>query len=449
MKKVINTAIFAAIVAGSVVTAQAADIQVNMYGASAQRDYWQSLGETFLKDTDTSIGMGCASAHLAQVEYVNTSGVTTIDKNSIAIKGESCSANGGDDVYITYTAVASLEGIAAANNVAPVVASLQCDGTNPALRNIANVAKCDLTKTWPTAGKCANQADLSQYACADIQLGTSDVEGESFTQISNGNQKGHISGPIEAIDLTSTEYDAAKETSNLDSYKPTVVPFAFYTNNKVGGALPSGDQANLSRTQAVNLFAGKVKTWNQLKGYEAITRKVVLCLRHAGSGTHATLDTVVFRGDNLDIIQDENAFLPATNVAPYAYFYQSSSDLYTCVATNAGKGNTFANLQYGAVGYADADAVIADAHQMKYQGVPAIDKANIAAGKNDYINKGSYDFWSAQNVYLQNADNTPFVAKMMDFAENNIPEAKYGIWTKKSALLVDKALDTNIPVMKP
>jgi ABC-type phosphate transport system substrate-binding protein len=450
MKKIINTAAFAALIVGAAVTAQAADIQVNMYGASAQLLYWETLGDDFLLNATT--GMGCTNAYLAKAE----SAAGTTDKNSIAIKGDNCAENSGNDVYITYTSVASLEGIAAANNVAPIVPALQCDPSDPSKRKIANVAKCDFTKAGFVAGKCAYQADSSQYVCADIQLGTSDVEGPSFVQESHGWIKGHLGGATyENIDLNEAQYDAAKDISTLASYSPTIVPFAFFMNNKVGTTPFSGDQSNLTRTQAVNLFAGKVKTWNKLKGFDSVNRSVILCLRHASSGTHATLDKAIFRGDNLSIVKNENPFVDPVsllaNSAPFAYFYQSSSDLYTCVDDNAGKHNS--QFTYGAVGYADADAAskMPNSRIMKYQGVPAIDTAGAAAGVNNYINKGSYDFWSSQQVYVQDSstENTPFVIKLMTFAENNIPTDKYGIWTKKSALKVDKPSDTDIPVLKP
>jgi hypothetical protein len=86
-------------------------------------------------------------------------------------------------------------------------------------------------------------------------------------------------------------------------------------------------------------------------------------------------------------------------------------------------------------------------HQMKYQGTPAVDEENKAAGlTNDYINKGSYDFWSAQNVYVKTADNSAAVQSLMAFAETRIPSTKVGIWTSKSNLQVLKAADTHLPM---
>jgi hypothetical protein len=436
MKKIINIALVATVMAGAAVTAQATDMQVNMYGASAQRDYWTDLGETFLKSSD----MGCQSAHIAK-----------IDSNYIAVKGETCTFNSGDDIYITYASVASLEGVRAAKNTPPLDGTLNdsCGGDNN-LREIVNATTCDFSKDWPVYDNgvliSGGIGSCSSKVCADVQLGTSDVEGMSFDQESHGQKNGHKGGGL-ATGTTLTP----ESITGLVSYKPTIVPFAFYANNELGTSKPTGDLANLTRTQAVNLFAGNVAKWGQLRGFEGYPNdEVMLCLRHAGSGTHATLDKAVFRGDNIELIENERDF--NSYDAPFAYFYQSSSKaspaagMKECIETNGGQG-LFSGVI--AVGYLDADATSNKIHQLKYQGAPAVDTENAAIGKNDYINNGSYDFWSAQNVYLQTTDDTDLVKKMMTYAENNIPTSKYGIWTKKADLKVTKASDTSIPVINP
>jgi hypothetical protein len=78
-------------------------------------------------------------------------------------------------------------------------------------------------------------------------------------------------------------------------------------------------------------------------------------------------------------------------------------------------------------------------HQMKYQGASATDTE---------IANGSYDFWSAQNVYLKTSDDTAVVQKMMAFAADNIPTSKDGIWVKANDLKVTKNNDTAIPVLQ-
>jgi len=426
MKKIINIALATAVLSGAAITAHAAetidpaDVVINMYGASAQKDYWLALGGDFMT------AQGCA-----------TSGKTNAGKDYIAVKGGNCSSVGGNDIYITYGSVASLEGIIAALGTAPLSASLNdtCGGDN-ALRETVNLTTC----TFPTT--FGEYTTTCSMGCADIHAGTSDVESESFSQTSVGEVRGHLGGGVETLDAF------GPDVTGLEHYKPTIVPFAFYANNKLGTASPTALAGNLSRTQAVNLFAGKIAKWNEYKQFSAYNKDVQLCMRHAGSGTHATLDKAVFRDDTKDatltLLTTEN-----TTSAPYAWFYKSSSDLKTCVEENGGKGNGPTVARY-AIGYLDADtAGTAKMHQMTYQGAPAVDAASIGlvpAVSNAYINDGTYDFWSAQNVYINTADNSATFQALMAFAETNIPTGKSGQWTKASDLKVTKATDANLPM---
>jgi ABC-type phosphate transport system substrate-binding protein len=262
------------------------------------------------------------------------------------------------------------------------------------------------------------------------------VEGPSFDQESHGDIYGHMGGGW--VDITLT----AESVAGLKNYKPTVVPFAFYANNDLGSSAPAAPMDNLTRTQAINIFSGSLYDWGQFCGFDSFIGKgVQVCLRHAGSGTHATLDKAVMRGDSLITQQLING-LPGT--MSDSYFYQSSDStkpgqagMKQCIESNGGNG---VGGNYIAMGYLDADAAAtANMHQMKYQGASAAD-CEIA--------NGTYDFWSAQNVYLKTADDTPMVKKMMAFASANIPTSKIGIWVKANDLNVTKASDKSTPLMK-
>jgi hypothetical protein len=428
MKKIINIALATAILSGAALTAHAAetidptDVVIHMYGASAQLDYWLSLGGEFM------VNQGCS-----------TQAKTNASSKYIAIKGGNCTAVGGNDIYITYGSVASLEGIQAVMGLAPLSSSLNdaaaCGGDNNK-RETVNLATCIFPATWgPYTTTCS-------MGCPDITVGTSDVESESFSQTSTGQVNGHLLGGVETLPAF------GPDTTGLVQYKPTIVPFAFYANYKLGGTNPTGLENNLSRTQAVNLFAGKIAKWNEYKQFSGYNKDVQLCLRHAGSGTHATLANVVFRDDTKDttltLLSAEN-----TTSAPYAWFYKSSSDMKTCVETNGGKGNG-PTVPRHAVGYMDADTANTTLmHQMTYQGAPAVDRESfglVPAVSNVYINDGTYDFWSAQNVYVQSADNSATLQALMLFAENNIPAAKSGQWTKKADLKITKETDIHLPM---
>jgi hypothetical protein len=400
MKKIINTALVTALMLGTAATAQAATEQVNMYGASAQKDYWNKLGSAFMTS------LGCTG--YSKATYTGSS-------DFYAIKGTGCTTPGvADEVIITYGSVASLDGIKAAKEVTPLDDKNNCAATyGNQYRQTVNTA----TATWSTSG-----AGSAAITCSDIQLGTSDVEGPSFTQSSTGG----INGPGTA-DFTPPV--AAESVVGLINVKPTVVPFAFYVND----SLPAtGAMTNLTRTQAVNLFSANVSNWNQFEGFSE-DKGVVLCMRHAGSGTHATLDKAVMRDDanlpNSEIVAE------APGYAPDIYFYQSSSGMKTCL-TNNGLGDA----SYIAVGYMDADASAGSAHQLTYQG---------ALPHAEEIKTGVYDFWSLQNVYFKSADNTTLVQKMMDFAKANVPADKATWWTKFNDLKVTKPVDTALPILKP
>jgi ABC-type phosphate transport system substrate-binding protein len=288
-----------------------------------------------------------------------------------------------------------------------------CAATNgPAFRQ---VVKTDSTAVWGGA---------TGITCGDIQLGTSDVEGPSFTQSSTGGING-----VGTADFTPPV--APETVDGLVHYQPTVVPFAFYANDALPTTAP---MSNLTRTQAVNLFSGTVENWNQLQGFSP-NKGVVLCMRHAGSGTHATLDKAVMRGDASLPTSEVQADEPGTTAD--VYFYQSSSSAATCIAGN-GTGGA-GGAAYIAVGYLDADATKTGAHQLTYQG---------ATATADNIKKGTYDFWSLQNVYLQPTDDTLLVQKMMDFAKDNVPSGKAAYWTTYNSLEVIKATDSSLPVMK-
>jgi hypothetical protein len=399
MKKIFNTALVTALMLGTAATAQAATEQVNMYGASAQLGYWDKLGSAFMTS------LGCTGYSKA----------TTADTNFYAIKGTGCTTTGvADTVIITYGSVSSLDGIKAAKEVEPL------DDKNNCAANNTDAYRQVVDTTDPSKFTASGTGD-TPFTCGDIQLGTSDVEGPSFTQSSTGG----LNGPG-TEDFTPD--CAPEDVTGLLNVKPTVVPFAFYANN----ALPqTGAMTNLTRTQAVNLFANKVSNWNQFNGFTP-NKGVVLCMRHAGSGTHATLDKAVMRGDaNLptsEIVAEDPGY------AADVYFYQSSSGMKECLTNNGLDDDA-----YIAVGYMDADSSATDAHQLTYQG---------AAPLADNIKTGVYDFWSLQNVYFKSADNTLLVQKMMTFAKANVPSSKATWWTTYNDLKVFKPTDTAIPLMK-
>lgn len=420
MKKIINLSIMTVSLIAAATSAQAADKFINLYGASAQKAFWGDLGIPYMTASAAEGGAGCASA--AKAAY-------SADSNFGVIRGENCSTNGGSAIYITYGSVASNDGIRAAKEVAPIDDKNSCAATNGnAYRQVVDETTCD----WGT-GKCA------AVKCADINLGASDVAGASFTQESHGGKNGHYD---------STQFDVTlspEATNGLDTFRPTVVPFAFFMNNDASTYPAMG---NLTRTQAANLFAGQVYDWGQFDNHANAGdypdgMGVVVCLRHAGSGTHATLDKGVMRGD-LGLTGNEQK-MNAPGVLPDILFYQSSSGEARCVAENGGYGP---NGGFIAVGYADADATYdaptpavpaSGMHLVKYEGSDPI-AVNIA--------NGAYSFWSHQWIYLKSADNDDAVKQMMGYAAAHVPASKAGVWLPANQLHVIKTSDSAMPVFE-
>jgi ABC-type phosphate transport system substrate-binding protein len=204
----------------------------------------------------------------------------------------------------------------------------------------------------------------------------------------------------------------------VNIYRPLVVPFGFFANTSLTGV------TDITRTQALLLFSGTVSNWDQFgPGYP--TAGVVICLRHAGSGTHATLDAAVMRGDwNLVTEAKTGSF-------PKYYFNDTSGDMMNCI-----------NGQANSIGYADADQTnLASTKSLTYNG-------RAATAQN--IQYGLYEFWSTQWIFEKKLSQDtnynvthPIVAKLMEYAaiEDNIPGTKEGWWTTSTEMKVEKAND--------
>jgi len=117
----------------------------------------------------------------------------------------------------------------------------------------------------------------------------------------------------------------AVPSSGVTTYRPIVVPFGFYAHNSVqvttctGGAndgnLCTAGTAladcgtgitcdghtinNITREMVVNIFGGNATAWTDLGASYSVSgdssNSIVACMRHAGSGTHSTLDYAIMR----------------------------------------------------------------------------------------------------------------------------------------------------------
>jgi hypothetical protein len=183
--------------------------------------------------------------------------------------------------------------------------------------------------------------------------------------------------------------------------------------------------------------------------------------KHAGSGTHATLDMAVMRGDvTLNTVESWGSLF--TPSKPYFFFHTGSSDLMKCVNLNGVPPTTITGYTPPsmttalAVGYADADVNALNSITGVYTYPNSVVVSNEGEmPTKDGITNRTYSFWSQQWIYenpsdLNYATLAPIQQKMMDFASDpaNMPVGKAAVWAAASELKVVKATDTALPVLK-
>lgn len=418
-KKLVKIAVVGGALLGFAAGVNAAEININVYGASAQYTFWNAAAGEFLKS------QGCADADISiAADTSSTHGITR------------CTNLNGDLVYIRYSSKASYDGIRSVQGLDP-------DGVAAADGCASNERKMADETTVDWSG-----GTVTSLTCKDVTVGASDVAAATFGQGSNGALKGPAGGDYESRSIYNITMD-----SSYHVYRPIVVPFAFFRNANTTTPVPFD---NMSRLMATAIFSGQATNWQQFDPTVA-DLPIVVCMRHAGSGTHATLDAAVMRGD-YNIMQNEA--LPGSDpvtlgLQPVTYFNDGSSDLMRCV----GGGSIDGYDGIGAVGYADSDKVIMDPpitgeyHNAKYGDVKLMTWQGEAAVKANIVN-GKYDFWSAQ--WLYSAPNEPdavanLVTALAAFASNPTNLALSGkgdYWAAQDEMKVEKVNDFTYPSFK-
>ena len=450
LKKVFKGLVVGGVALGIAFSANAADYEMNMYGASAQHKFWLNLAPDFLLSPN---GGACASVNQCDVD----------SKNGVAVGTDCAFAGGTDTITIRYSSKASTDGIIAVND------------TNH-LRTMA-APGCGSTES------------------AEVNMGASDVGYDRFTGQTRGWQNGHLSytqvpnPPYVRGPFPNDEPDQV--------FNPIVVPFAFFANNSVGvfrctrpelttappvytvddyetmgihkaygkemwgcdptlsdpltgtnpqcvgyfkcidatddgvsnatcnGGVNAGAPCggtddcpdvelvdtrceampldNINHTMAGQIFSGQVSDWSDFGPYFT-PGPIHKMMRHEGSGTHATLRDLL---QPYAPLYQTNLFTNRTVgfAAPTVIHFESSSDLAKAVADFP-----------GAIGYFDADKSVGDSyrdggsngawafsgtdwdaadgfvglHVMKYNGVEPV---------RQKIVNGEYEFWAAQHVY--------------------------------------------------
>lgn len=368
--------------------ANATDYVLNMYGASAQFNLWNAMATAFLDSK-------CPSANVH---------ATTNGKHGIAY-GAGC--NGGADTYqIRYSNKASFEGFMAVNNSAThndpnyTTPSDNCaDGHQRVMCN------------GGTSGY-----DCSAPSCQTVHVAMSDVNPATFIQQSHGLLNGHADwdftnwAPKSGTQWVDRDFVANKiSTANLTfAGSPLVVPFGFFINSDVAAFT-----TNLHRPHILMIYTGTVNSWSDINAAYPATN-IVACMRHAGSGTVATLNAGVLRSEGI-LITTEAEDVDPIAYAPAAWFNDGTGQMMPCVNTNGGYGQSSG---YGAIGYADADQVLSCGSGKTYANTVAATLDDVPSDRANTM-ACNHLFWSAQNVwYTKSLDalHQALVTELVNFA---------------------------------
>jgi len=443
MKKVLKAAALGASVVALASAASAADLNMNIYGASAQGKFWKTEAKTFLEATVATGGGGCTGTTVVGTAPSNSKlGITV---------GQNCELAGGGKIFIRYTENKSVEGPRAVMNLDP-----------------QDVDNCITGQPTNDGQRWQAHWDGSAFSaqCLDVNVGASDVSSESFTQESHGWLNGRYDQTQFDEVLSGQVIPGASQIGRAE--QPIIVPFSFFANTK----LPVD---GINRQQALLLFSGNVNNWNQFgsayvpSGFT--NSRVVLCMRHAGSGTHATLDKAIMRGDRqLKTTQVTTGVALGT---AKVMFHESSSDLMKCVNEN-GQYSPTSTVEVAAIGYADTDKPVSsidasgnevfsssypNVKRLKYNGggegmTPANMTAFGYSGQKNEIINGINEFWSSQWMYIrasqEDAATVGLFDKMMTYASSKVLPCSTSsstgcYWLTKGQLKVTKETDTTVP----
>jgi len=424
--------IFKSFVAGAAMlaiagTASATTYDINIYGASAQFTFWNSVASDWIKSRP-----GCSTDTPTQYTFDGNNKITTV------------TCTGGNTYNLRVSSKASFDGILSLKGDATYATTgttaEACSTGDP---NYPGDTLAPFYRKMVDESTCSGTT-CTGLKCVRVTVGASDVAGASFHQTSTGNQHGSTGSMI-------TRSFTGISTTGLTSAKPFIVPFAFFANTQ-NATLTTALNGNITRLMAVLLFSGHVDNWNEL-GSSYPDQHVTLCLRHSGSGTHATLDYAVVRGGNgawggsvsqLQNISGQTAdgtLQDYDSSQPDIYFNDTTGDELGCI-----------NTHQGAIGYADADkAVSATNHTLSsYANVVELAYQGEYATA-DSVKYSRYDFWTNEWAYYNKtvtdaAGLTTEVANLLTYVAGHIPTAEVPFWVDSNGLKFKKSSDQNYPI---
>jgi len=448
-------------------TASAVDI--NVYGASAQYNFWSKQGQNWLL---SATGANCGSISAGPLSYTS-SGAPFHGQKYFFITGASCGAVGGGSITVRVTAADSFDGLDAVAQLPYAFDSVVPNSPNTHHLDpmAANGTPCGTGQRTMLADATNNPPNFpADYGCFPVVLGASDVTPDIFTQHTNfagsyfDGPKGTAAawGPINL----STGSNLPAGMGGLTHFQPVVVPFGLWLNNSVqlatcassspvpyagspcdpsssgqcgtGGTCQAAANVTNLPLEWLNLIlTGKVANWNQLNSaFSSVP--VTLCLRVPGSGTLATLDYAVLKrtGGSLPVRE-------STSTAPFVWFNFTSGDVEKCV-----------NAESGAIGILDADDTAVTIANGGYGPVGV--EGQLPTRTN--IRTGLYDYFTFENLYesascsgdISATGCNQLVTNFTDFSNlpENITASGRSLYASTAEMLVTKA-GANYPSVTP
>ncbi len=500
LKKMAQGIIAGAALMGMVSSAGATEYNLNIYGASAQHKFWLNLAPDFLLDAS---GGNCAS--VAQDSFDKKHGIARgIDclgnNDTIYIRYSSRASYDGVNAVNTGTPRDMVDEASCVTWAGPNANSCTAKRSIQPNLGASDVAWNEFTQS--TSGYEDGNINFPNdpYASPSASVVFPDSIGatiETFNPIvvpfaffaNNSVCKfrcvrpeinGDVAGPIAPENWNAMGshkayphggWECDPTLTNEDGSNPQCVGYYKCINSLCNGGVYSGDacttandcpdvDVSATRCEATPLnkinhamagliFSGKINNWEDFGPYFC-QGPIVRCMRHAGSGTHATV------ADLLKPYKLAASSMPLPLSLGPTWHYTSSSDLMRCVVDFK-----------GAIGYADADKLldfkgikdgcaedadgnpgnhlddqdgVAGAHIMQYNGVEPTRQKIVNC---------EYEFWAAQHVYYDTNDFTGTLETLRqsleDFSSNaaNLTEANLGnaadFWAAQSELKCSKA----------
>ncbi len=454
--------------------AAAADYDVNLYGASAQHKFWLNLAPDYLA------AKGCTAIN--QYSYNS--------KHGMAV-GENCTFPvAGDNITIRYSSRASYDGIQAVHDRATrsmCNAADDCDTLVPIQVNlgasdVAATSFVQSTSGWENGEQDFPGGDLIDRPDATHPLPPASagllswnpiivpfgflinnqateymcVRDDDVAMTANPHKSYEKEGascvPDAVAGTTPTPRDASGPSSDCQGFYKClggVCNGGLNAGNECEVAQDCPDVAladtyckevpvqNVTQTMIRNIFSERVNNWADF-GPEYPDCPIVRCMRHAGSGTHATFDLAVMQGIGM-----------AGNSTPFStWHHESSSDLVKCVTDTA-----------CSIGYVDVDTLLTAINIASDVEGAHVAKYNGAFPSRRNIVYGLYEFWASQWVFYNPLDfpagsgMAQIRADMATFSSNpaNLTFAELGnsalFWAAQAEMQVSRSGDGQ-PILK-